>query len=212
MNNQTNPEREEPTVEPQQAENTPQAETTGAATPGDRDVQVENVKEPGQGTGGAWSNEGMAGAARTQAGVAADALRRGEFMRDATVDPEADSDDKLIGLLTYVSQILIPFVMPGLVLLSESSKRRPFQRFHAVQSLALSVVVMLVALFLFIGGTIISLVPIIGWLAGAALFCLTPLLAAMVWLALGYYGYQAYQGKRFAIPGLTAFLRDQGWV
>jgi hypothetical protein len=34
----------------------------------------------------------------------------------------------------------------------------------------------------------------------------------MAWFALVYYGYQAYQGKRFAIPGLTSFLRDQGWV
>ena len=34
----------------------------------------------------------------------------------------------------------------------------------------------------------------------------------MVWMALGFYGIQAYQGKRFAIPGLTSFLTDQGWL
>ena len=27
-----------------------------------------------------------------------------------------------------------------------------------------------------------------------------------------YYGYQAYKGRRFAIPGLTSFLTDQGWL
>jgi hypothetical protein len=24
-------------------------------------------------------------------------------------------------------------------------------------------------------------------------------------------GFQAYKGRRFAIPGLTSFLRDQNW-
>ena len=33
-----------------------------------------------------------------------------------------------------------------------------------------------------------------------------------LFLALAYYGYQAYQGKRFAIPGLTSFLQDQNWI
>jgi uncharacterized membrane protein len=154
----------------------------------------------------------MADSAREQAGVAADALRRGEFMRDATVDPGADRDDKLIALLSYVTQILIPFIMPVIVLLSESSKRRPFQRYHAVQSLALSLLFLAVAAAAIIGTGIIQVVPLIGQLVGLLMFCLMPIGWFMAVIALLYYGYQAYQGKRFAIPGLTSMLRDQGWL
>ncbi len=150
--------------------------------------------------------------ARTQAGAAATALRRGEFMHSAAVDVTADSDDRLIALLCYVTQVLIPLVMPIIVLLSASSKKRPFQRFHATQSLALAMTFILFLLLMSVGSTILAFVPIIGWLVVMVVFCLGPLLALMGFLALAYYGYQAYQGKRFAIPGLTSFLQDQGWI
>ena len=156
--------------------------------------------------------EQFADSARTQAGAAADSLRRGEFMHDAAIDISADSDDRLIALLCYVTQVLIPLVMPILVLLSASSKKRPFQRFHAIQSLALSLTFILLGLMMAIGSTIMAFVPIIGILVVSVVFCLTPLLVLMAFLALVYYGYQAYQGKRFAIPGLTSFLQDQNWI
>ena len=156
--------------------------------------------------------EQFADSARAQAGAAAGALRRGEFMHDSAVDPTADHDDRLIALLCYVTQVLIPLVMPVIVLLSASSKKRPFQRFHAVQSLALSLTFILFGLLMGIGSTIMALVPVIGWLVVSVVFCLSPLLALMGFLALAYYGYQAYQGKRFAIPGLTSFLQDQNWI
>ncbi|MCY3902383.1 MAG: DUF4870 domain-containing protein [Caldilineaceae bacterium] len=156
--------------------------------------------------------EQFADSARAQAGAAAGALRRGEFMHDSAVDPTADHDDRLIALLCYVTQVLIPLVMPVIVLLSASSTKRPFQRFHAVQSLALSLTFILFGLLMGIGSTIMALVPVIGWLVVSVVFCLSPLLALMGFLALAYYGYQAYQGKRFAIPGLTSFLQDQNWI
>lgn len=156
--------------------------------------------------------ERLAGSARSQAEMAAGALRRGEFIRDATFDDSADSDDRLIALLCYVTQVLIPLVMPLLVLVSESSKKRPFQRFHAVQSLALALFFIGFGLFITVGSMIVAIVPIIGWLVVGIVVCLSPLLFLMAYLALAYYGYQAYQGKRFAIPGLTSFLQDQNWL
>ncbi len=105
--------------------------------------------------------------------------------------------------------------MPVIVLLSESSKRRSFQRYHAVQSLALSVVFMAFGAAVIFGTAFLSIVPFVGWIfsvVGVLLLCLSPLAVIMVWMALGFYGYQAYQGKRFAIPGLTSFLYDQGWL
>ncbi len=157
--------------------------------------------------------EQFADSARTQAGEAASALRRGEFMHSAAVDVTADSDDRLIALLCYVTQVLIPLVMPAIVLLSASSKKRPFQRFHAVQSLALSITFIVFVLLLSVSLTIVAVVPIIGWLVtGLVVACLMPLLVLMGFMALAYYGYQAYQGKRFSIPGLTSFLQDQNWI
>lgn len=150
--------------------------------------------------------------AREQAAQAADAIRHGEFMREAAVDAEATADDRLIAMLSYITQVLIPAVMPIIVLLSESSKQRPFQRYHAVQSLALTIVFVGLGIAAAIGTAILQIVPVIGWLIGLAMVCLTPIGYLMAVAALLYYGYQAYQGKRFAIPGLTSFLHDQGWL
>ena len=156
--------------------------------------------------------EQAVGAARDQAGAAAEALRRGEFMHEAEVDPAASSDDRLIALLAYISQVFVPFVMPIIVLLSESSKQRPFQRYHAVQALALTITFMAVGVAAMIGIVIVQIVPLIGAFIGLAVLCMTPVAFVMYFIAMVYYGYQAYQGKRFASPGLTGFLRDQGWL
>ena len=98
-----------------------------------------NPKSSGEANGASNPTqvERAAGIAREQASATADAFRRGEFMRDAAVDPGASADDRLIALLSYMTQIIIPLIMPVIVLMSESSKQRPFQRYHAVQTLAL---------------------------------------------------------------------------
>lgn len=208
-------EKSSPQMEPGEGE---MAETEAGGTmeesEGRNEEAAQTPLEENQDSGEAEPTpaEQFADSARTQAGAAAGALRRGEFMHDSAVDPTADHDDRLIALLCYVTQVLIPLVMPVIVLLSASSKKRPFQRFHAIQSLALSLTFILFGLLMGIGSTIIALVPVIGWLVVSVVFCLSPLLALMGFLALAYYGYQAYQGKRFAIPGLTSFLQDQNWI
>ena len=156
--------------------------------------------------------EQMAETARATATEAADSFRRGEFLHNAITDAEANADDRLIALLSYVTQIVIPLVMPVIVLLSESSKLRPFQRYHAVQSLALTCLFIAVSVAVGIGTAILQVIPVVGFLVGFLVLCLSPIAYFMAVIALLYYGYQAYQGKRFAIPGLTGFLRDQGWI
>lgn len=152
--------------------------------------------------------ERAAEAVREQAGEAAEALRSGEFVQNAALDPNANSDDRLVGLLCYA----VPVLMPLLVLFSESSQKRPFQRYHAVQSLGLDIAFAVITVAVSIGTLILQVIPIIGWLIGLVVFCLSPIAFMMAVVALLYYGYQAYQGKRFAIPGLTGFLRDQRWL
>jgi uncharacterized membrane protein len=173
----------------------------------DASVPVENVRGERR-----TPVERMTDVALGQASEAAEALRRGEFMHEAELDSAATPDDRLIALLSYASQVVIPFIMPIIVLISESSKRRPFQRYHAVQSLALAAVFGLFGMALGVGSMILWVVPIIGWLVSVLTACMIPILWAMGVIAMLYYGYQAYQGKRFAIPGLTGFLRDQGWL
>jgi len=146
--------------------------------------------------------------AREQASEAADAFRKGEFTQDTIIDGNATRDDKLIALLAYI----IPFVMSFIVLLSESGKKRPFQRYHAVQSLGLITFFGILGLSVAIGTAFSQIIPGLGFLVFLMVICLAPIAFTMVLITLAYYGYQAHQGKRFAIPGLTNFLQDQGWM
>lgn len=156
--------------------------------------------------------EQMADSARSTAAQAAESFRRGEFLNNAIEDPTANADDRLIALLAYITQTLIPLVMPVIVLLSESSKRRPFQRYHAVQSLALTCVFIAVGVLVTISTAVLQIIPLLGIPIAILVLCMTPIAYLMYVSALLYYGYQAYRGKRFAIPGLTSFLRTQEWL
>lgn len=156
--------------------------------------------------------ERMAGDAYQHTSEAANAFSRGELMQNSEIDPLADNDDRLIALLSYATQIIIPVIMPAIVLLSESSKKRPFQRYHAVQSLAFTVVFWGLLVLAGIGTAVIQIVPLIGFLVGLMMACVVPLAWFAQAILLLYYGFQAYKGRRFAVPGLTSFLRDQNWL
>lgn len=126
---------------------------------------------------------------------------------DTEYDSEANNDDKLLAALAYASQLIIPVLVPVILLISETSKKRPFQRYHAVQALAAGLAIWALQLGL---GTLsgIAAASLIG------LLCLCFILPAMIvlWLLPLYWGILAYGGKRFRIPGLTQFLHDQGWL
>jgi uncharacterized membrane protein len=199
-------------AQPQSEASTPSGSAAGAASSAAATGTASGSAATGSTGAGSTPIERMAESAREQANAAADALRRGEFMHDATVDVEANQDDKLIALLSYVTQIVIPLIMPVIVLLSESSKKRPFQRYHAIQSLSLSLLFIAIAAAATIGTGIIQIIPLIGQLVALLMLCLMPIGWFMAIIALLYYGYQAFQGKRFAIPGLTSMLKDQGWI
>ncbi len=178
-----------------------------------RNDQFTQPEASGSGQSGSRTPiEQMADTARSTATQAAESFRRGEFLNNATDDPAANADDRLIALLAYATQIVIPLIMPVIVLLSESSKLRPFQRYHAVQSLALTCVFIALSVLVGIGTAILQVIPLVGIMVGLLVLCMTPIAYFMYVIALLYYGYQAYQGKRFAIPGLTSFLRAQGWL
>jgi uncharacterized membrane protein len=123
-----------------------------------------------------------------------------------TLDADANENDRLMAALAYASQIIIPVIVPLIMLLSETSKSRPFQRFHAVQSLGFLVAMFIyeiVAAIVYTVLTIVSLgcLGLILWI----LFFL-PIIPAL------YYAYLAYQGKRFDIPVVSNFMREQKWL
>jgi uncharacterized membrane protein len=98
------------------------------------------------------------------------------------------SNEKLLSALTY------PIPLVGIVILvSDTMKNNPVMKKHAVQSLALGVVLAVIC-------TILGLIPIVG--------CITPIL----WLGVTiYYAMQAYNGKDVVIPVITDFCKKQNW-
>jgi uncharacterized membrane protein len=99
------------------------------------------------------------------------------------------SNNNILAAVSY------PIPIVGIViLLSDSMKSDPYMKTHAVQSIALGVV-------LAIASIIIGLIPIVG--------CLTPILWLVVTI---YYAIQAYNAKNFTIPFITDFCKKQGWM
>ena len=104
---------------------------------------------------------------------------------------EVTSDDKLWAALSYVSAPIVGII----VLLMEYKKARPFIKFHAVQSIAVSIAVWILV-------AIVATVTL-----GIGGIC-----APFVWLVFLYWAYKAYQGEMVNIPVVTNFIKNQGWA
>ncbi len=99
-------------------------------------------------------------------------------------------NDKLMAAICYPIPIL-----SIVILLSESMKLRPLQKFHAVQCLAFWVVVSVI-------GIVLSIIT-----------CgLGSLFFPILWLVSLWPAYKAYQGEYMEMPVITDFIRKQGWV
>ncbi len=102
--------------------------------------------------------------------------------------PESTSDDRLWAALAYVFSPLVPIIL----MLWEEKKARPFIRAHNAQALVLGIVE--IALFFVLSITIVGMcVPF------------------LLWLAMLYWAYQAYQGKMVNVPVITNLVKNQGW-
>jgi uncharacterized membrane protein len=121
-------------------------------------------------------------------------------MAQQTIDSEINSDDKLWAALGYLIG-LIALIM----LFVEGKKNRSFIKFHAVQSLALTVIYIIVAIVI---GIIAAIIAFFTFGFGGFIACIIPILGLLlIWPAI-----LAYQGKKFDIPVITKFIRDQHWV
>ena len=120
------------------------------------------------------------------------------------VTPQSDND-KLLAGLSWVSQIVVPAVMPAILLFTDESKRSPFIKNHAVQSLGLMVAAVVYEI----------LAAIVYAIASAVVPCLSCVLWVLFLLPLVplvYYGIKAFQGQEVEIPYLSKFLRDNHWL
>ena len=104
---------------------------------------------------------------------------------------DVTSDDKLWAALSYVFAPIVGII----VLVMEDKKARPFIKFHAVQSIAVSIAFWILA-------TIITAVTI-----GFGGLCVP-----VLWLVFLYWAYKAYQGEMVNIPMVTNFIKGQGWA
>jgi len=101
---------------------------------------------------------------------------------------DINDQDKLMAALSYPIGIVAI-----IILVVEDMKNRPFQKYHAVQALAVNVLIIILSI-------------VLGW---TVILACVPML---LWLVTLYWAYQAYQGLYFEIPGLTNFLKGQGWL
>lgn len=95
---------------------------------------------------------------------------------------ETTSDDKLWAALSYA----IPIVAI-VVLFMEDKKSRPYIKFNAIQSIAVTIVLSVIA--------------------SVTLGC-----GSILFLILFWWAYQAYQGQDVKIPVITDFIHNQGWA
>ena len=107
-------------------------------------------------------------------------------------------DQNIAGLLSYV---LGP--LTGLVFFLLEKENR-FVRFHAAQSIAVSCAMFVLGIALAIVGSILGLVPVLGWIGTMLLSVGVWLVTFVLWLVLMW---QAYQGKEWEAPFVGVFAR-----
>jgi uncharacterized membrane protein len=121
-------------------------------------------------------------------------------MPDATGTPQGTTGlaPNVAGALSY----LLGPVTGVLFLVLEKESR--FVRFHAAQSIGVSIVLVVVNFALVVLSAILGFLPIIGWLISIALSLVLGMATLVLWL---YLMYRAYQGDEWEVPGIGAQVR-----
>ncbi len=109
----------------------------------------------------------------------------------------ATDDEKLKGAVAYILGIITGVIV---LLICENNK---FLKFHAWQSIAYSVVLIILAVILFV------ITSILGMLTGGLICCIIwiPYLILIILGLYGWYGaYLIYTGKPFRMPYIADFV------
>jgi uncharacterized membrane protein len=83
--------------------------------------------------------------------------------------------------------------------------QRPFVRFHAMQSIVLTVTLVVLWIVLGVAGMVLAVIPIIGWLIGILLSLGLSLGGLILWL---YLMYRAWSGDEWAVPFVGRWTRQ----
>lgn len=126
-------------------------------------------------------------------------------MTQGSANPPAGDvteNDRLMALLAYIIGVIVPII----ILVSEENKNRPFQRYHAIQSLGLWVASLIYSVLACIAYFLLTTITL--GILGVCLWIifLLPLVPVIL------YGIKAYQGEWVVIPVVTDFIKGQGWV
>jgi len=106
------------------------------------------------------------------------------------LEDDITADDKLWSAIGY----LLP-IFAIIALMRDDKKERPFIKYHAVQAMALTIVLWVLIL-------IVSLATL---LFGS--FC-----APFIWLVTLWPAYDSYKGSCTKIPYVTSFIKKRGWL
>lgn len=98
-------------------------------------------------------------------------------------------DENIAGLLTYVGGLITGIIF--LVL----EKENKFVRFHAMQSIAVTVTMIVLSI-------VLSFIPVIGWILG---LLLGPV-SFVLWVFLMF---KAYKGEKFKLPFIGDIAESQ---
>ena len=79
-----------------------------------------------------------------------------------------------------------------------------FVRFHAAQSIVVSIVMIVISIVLGILGAVLGFIPFIGWIIAGMLSLGVSLVSLVLWLFLMW---QAFQGNEWEVPFAGVFAR-----
>lgn len=101
------------------------------------------------------------------------------------------NNDNLMGAVAYV----LGLVSGLIIYLIEKDKpdKSRFVMFHAMQSIILSIALIVISIIL----SIIALIPVIGWIIALLAGLIYPLLVFVIWIFLIY---KAYSGEEYHLP------------
>ncbi|WP_332327072.1 DUF4870 domain-containing protein [Salinibacter sp.] len=105
-------------------------------------------------------------------------------------------EDQIAGPLCYLFG-----VVTGVIFLAIEKKRR-FVRFHAYQSVGVSVVWIVLS----IGAALLGAIPVLGFVLGGLLSLALSVVGLFLWL---YLMWQAYQEKEIELPWIGPWARRQ---
>ena len=123
---------------------------------------------------------------------------------------EVSGDDKLLAALAWFTMVIFQLPILSIVLLLiEPNRNRPFQRYHAVTSIAFWFVAVLYEIVLGLAAMILTVVTL--GIGVVCLICLCPIIFLPHIVAL-VYAFSALTGRTPEIPVISRLAREQKWI